>query len=203
MRIGRKFAIVLALCGASFAAERAQRTWTFDDDVTGRIANEFTNEVGEWRVTSSDSGKALAQLAKSPDKVFNVALVDGTRAKDVDLTVRMKAIAGQDDQGGGLIWRAKDKDNYYVARYNPLEDNYRVYKVVDGKRTMFQSADIPRSPGWHTLRVTMRGDHIECFYDGKRALDVRDTTFPGPGRIGLWTKADAQSHFDDLTLAAD
>ncbi len=118
----------------------------------------------------------------------------------MDLTVRFHAIAGKFDQGGGLVWRAKDGRNYYIARYNPLEDNFRVYTVVDGQRTQLQNADIPRSDGWHTLRVTMRGDHIQCFYDGKKSLDVHDTTFTKPGHIGLWTKADARTRFDDLTF---
>src|SRR6266567_2465356 len=82
---------------------------------------------------------------------------DDTNAKDVDVSVKMKAVAGETDQGGGLVWRARDAKNYYLARYNPLEDNYRLYKVVDGKRTLIQNADITHSGGWHTLRVTMSG----------------------------------------------
>jgi hypothetical protein len=177
------------------------RTWTFDDKPTGPIARGFTGAVGVWSVVASDSGKALAQSARSADPVFNVALVDDAKAKDLELSVRLKAVAGELDQGGGLVWRAKDAKNYYIARYNPLEDNFRVYKVVDGKRTMFRSADIPRTPGWHILRVTMEGDHIRCDLDGKTYLDVRDATFPEAGKIGLWSKADAQSQFDDLTLS--
>src|SRR6185312_9085510 len=120
-------------------------------------------------------------------------------AKDVDLSVRLKAVAGETDQGGGLVWRAKDAQNYYLARYNPLEDNYRLYKVIDGKRTMFLNADIKHSAGWHDLRVTMNGKRIECYYDGKKYLEYEDESLPEAGRIGLWTKADAQSQFDDLT----
>jgi hypothetical protein len=197
------FALAALLVGPLNARDAAKRTWTFDDETTGQIARGFTNEVGEWKVAESDKGKALAQTAKNPNAVFNVTLIGDTNAKDVDLSVSLKAIAGETDQGGGLVWRAKDKSNYYLARYNPLEDNYRVYKVVDGKRTLFQNADIPHTPGWHTLRVEMRGDHIVCSYDGKKYLEVTDTTFTGPGKIGLWSKADAQSHFDDLTLEQD
>jgi hypothetical protein len=183
-----------------FAGDDARKTWTFDDDETGTIAKGFTNEVGEWKVADSDMGKALAQLAKNPNSVFNVTLISDTNAKDVDLSVRMKAIAGEHDQGGGLVWRAKDAKNYYLARYNPLEDNYRLYHVVGGKRTLIQNVDIPHSDGWHTLRVTMTGDRITCYYDGKKYNEATDSTFPGAGKIGLWSKADAQSHFDDLTL---
>jgi hypothetical protein len=188
------------LVGPVYAGDGAKRTWNFDDEPTGKIAKNFTNEVGEWTVVASDNGKVLAQSAKNANAVFNIALAGDTGAKDVDLSVRMKAVAGETDQGGGLVWRAKDAKNYYLARYNPLEDNYRLYKVVDGRRTLIQNADIPHSDGWHTLRVTMSGDQIACYYDGKKSLEAKDTTFPGAGKIGLWSKADAQSHFDDLTL---
>ncbi len=200
MRVVMELIAVLALAAPMAVGDEARMSWTFDDEPAGRIAGGFTGEVGEWKVVESDRGKALAQLAKSPDAVFNVALVDGASARDLILTVRLKAIAGEDDRGGGLVWRARDAKNYYVARYNPLEDNFRVYKVVDGKRTLFQGVDIPHSPGWHTLKVVMDGDHIECSYDGRQYLDVKDATFPGPGKVGVWSKADARSHFDDLTL---
>jgi hypothetical protein len=180
-------------------------TWNFDSDKPGSIAKGFSNEFGTWQVTADSSATSkpnvLAQLAKSAGPEFNLALVGGTNLKDVDLSVQMKAIAGRNDQGGGLVWRAKDGKNYYIARYNPLENNFRVYKVVNGARTEFQSATIQRNDGWHTLRVTMTGDHIECYYDGKKYLDVKDSTFTNPGRIGLWTKSDAQTHFDDLAAA--
>jgi hypothetical protein len=202
--VARCLALAALAAGLSPAPLRAQdgvkRSWTFDDEATGRIARGFTGEVGSWAVVASDSGKALAQSAKNADPVFNIALADDTRARDLDLSVRLKAVAGELDQGGGLVWRARDAKNYYLARYNPLEDNFRVYKVVDGKRTQFQNADIPHTLGWHTLRVTMEGDHIRCFYDGKPYLDVKDTTFPEGGKVGLWSKSDARSEFDDLTL---
>jgi hypothetical protein len=195
-------ALVALLLGPLYAGDDAKKTWSFDGDETGVIAKGFTNEVGEWKVAASDNGKALAQSAKNPNSVFNVTLISDTNAKDVDLSVRMKAIAGETDQGGGLVWRAKDAKNYYLARYNPLEDNYRLYHVVDGKRVLIQNVDITHSDGWHTLRVTMTGDQIACYYDGKKYLEAKDSTFPGAGKIGLWSKADAQSHFDDLVLAA-
>jgi hypothetical protein len=193
-------ALVALLSGYLYAADDAKRTWTFDDETTGQIAKGFANEVGQWSVVAADKGKALAQSAKNGNAVFNITLIGDTNAKDVDLSVRMKAVAGETDQGGGLVWRAKDAKNYYLVRYNPLEDNYRLYKVVDGKRTLILNADIPHSDGWHTLRVTMSGDQITCYYDGKKSLESKDTTFPEAGRIGLWSKADAQSQFDDLML---
>jgi hypothetical protein len=191
-----------SLTGPLLAGDDAKKSWNFDDDETGVIAKGFTNEVGEWKVAASDTGKALAQSAKNANSVFNITLITDTNAKDVDLSVRMKAIAGEHDQGGGLVWRAKDAKNYYLARYNPLEDNYRLYHVVGGKRTLIQNVDIAHTEGWHTLRVTMTGDQITCYYDGKKYLEAKDSTIPDAGKIGLWSKADAQSQFDDLTLVA-
>jgi hypothetical protein len=178
------------------------QSWTFDEAPTGRMAAGFTAEVGIWVVVKSDSGHALAQQSANDKTTFNIALATKTSAKDLILSVRMKAVAGKIDQGGGLVWRAKDARNYYLARYNPLEDNYRVYKVVDGKRTQLASADIPHAAGWHTLLVVTTGDHILCSYDGNAYLDVRDAAFADAGRIGLWSKADAQSEFDDLSLTS-
>jgi hypothetical protein len=180
--------------------QETKRIWKFDEETTGQIAKGFVGEVGTWTVVDSDQGKALAQSAKNANSVFNITLATDTNAKDVDLSVRMKAVAGETDQGGGLVWRAKDAKNYYLARYNPLEDNYRLYKVVDGKRTLIQNADITHTEGWHTLRVTMSGDQMTCYYDGKKYLEGKEDTFPEAGKIGLWSKADAQSQFDDLTL---
>jgi hypothetical protein len=205
MTISSNLAAVLILTtavGPLLAADDVRRTWNFNDETTGQIAKGFTNEVGEWKVVGSDAGRALSQAAKNSNSTFNLALAGDTNAKDVDLSVKMKAVAGETDQGGGLVWRAKDSKNYYLARYNPLEDNYRLYKVVEGKRTLILNADIPHSDGWHTLRVTMTGDQIHCYYDGKKSLEAKDSTFPAAGKIGLWTKADAQSQFDDLTLIA-
>ena len=99
--------MVVWLLTASFAmvayAQAVKRTWTFDDEATGQIAKGFTNEVGKWTVVASDRGKALAQSANNPNSVFNITLISDTNAKDVDLSVRMKPIAGQTDQGGGLV----------------------------------------------------------------------------------------------------
>lgn len=192
--------LIAGVASPAFALPGEKRTWDFEGEAAGRIAPGFTGEAGDWKVVALDKGRALAQLAKSPGPTFNVALAEDPSAKDVVLSVRMKAVAGEIDQGGGLVWRAKDAKNYYVARYNPLEENYRLYTVVDGERTLLKSIDIKRTEGWHSLVVMMRGDQIECFYDGQTVLEVKDTTFPGPGKVGLWTKADAQTHFDNLTV---
>lgn len=197
--------IGVVLLASGLIAQNPEKTWNFDSDKPGGLPEGFTSEFGEWRVvadpTAPSKPNVLAQLAKNSGSTFNVTLISGASYKDLDISVKIKAIAGKEDQGGGLIWRAKDAKNYYVARYNPLEDNYRVYKIEKGRRIQLQSADIKHSEGWYTLRVTMEGNHIQCYYDGKRYLDVKDLTFREQGKIGLWTKADAQSHFDDLTVS--
>ena len=193
-------ALILFSPAVVCAADGSKRTWNFDGEATGQIAKSFTNDVGSWSVVEVGQGKALAQTAKNGNPVFNITLISDTSAKDVDISVDMKAVAGETDQGGGIVWRAKDAKNYYLVRYNPLEDNYRLYKVVAGKRTLLQNADITHSDGVHALHVTMSGDQIECFYDGKKYLEQKDSTFTDAGKIGLWTKADAQSQFDNLTL---
>ncbi len=105
------------------------------------------------------------------------------------------------DQGGGPIWRVKDQNNYYIARWNPLENNFRVYYVKDGKRVQLDSADVDVSASeWHTIRIEHNGDQITGFLDGKELLEVTDSAFPEGGGVGLWTKADAASFFDDLVI---
>jgi hypothetical protein len=184
---------------STLATTSAKTVWSFESDEPGKIAKGFTAEAGTWEVARDGEHHVLAQKAKNDDSTFNVVLVDETHFKNVDLSVRMKAVAGELDQGGGLVWRARDKGNYYIARYNPLEDNFRVYKVQGGKRTQFQSAKIAGNKKWHTLRVTMTGAQITCYFDGTKYLEVEDSTFAEAGKIGLWSKADAQSYFDDLT----
>ena len=154
-----------------------------------------------WKVAEdADGRKVLAQTSdQGPNRLFNLCIAEKTRFADIDLSVAFKAMAGKLDQGGGPVWRYKDADNYYIARMNPLEDNFRVYKVVAGKRTQLGSVDIKVPAGqWHTLRVVHKANHIQCFLDGKLHLDVKDDTFKDAGKIGLWTKADAQTYFADV-----
>src|SRR5262249_42617303 len=132
-----------------------------------------------WKVVADDtapskSGYALAQTAEGPGPLFNLCVVGDTRLDDLEASVAFKAVAGKKDQGGGIVWRYQDANNYYVARVNPLEDNFRVYKVTAGKRSKeFQSEAVKVKAGeWHTLKVRMVGDHIECSLDGKKHLDI-------------------------------
>ena len=197
--MGIALGLVLA-GGRAIGGTTEPSVWDFEADRPGAIARGFVAAEGRWEVADDGGNRVLAQRASNPDDTFNVVLADDTRAKDVDLSVRLKAVAGELDRGGGLVWRAKDAKNYYIARYNPLEGNFRVYKVEDGTRTQFQSAEVPGDLAWHTLRVRMAGDRIRCDLDGKTLLEATDGTFPGAGKVGLWSKSDARTYFDDLKL---
>ncbi len=178
----------------------AKRAWNFESDTPGATATGVTTEVGQWKVVRDGGNHVLAQEAESERRTYNLALVNDTSYQNLDLSVRVKANTGEVDQGGGMVWRARDKDNYYVARYNPLEDNFRLYKVEGGRRTQLDHADAPGDRQWHTLRITMNGREILGYLDGERVLVAEDSTFPDAGQIGLWSKADACSFFDDLTV---
>jgi hypothetical protein len=170
-------------------AQEGTKGWSFDNDQAGSIARDFMNASGEWKVvvdsTPPSQPHVPAQVAKKSGSILNVALVSGANYKDLRLLVKMKAIAGKKDQGGGLIRRVKDSKNYYIARFNPLEDNSRLYKVEKGKRVLLRSAEVKHAEGWHQLRVFMKGGFIRCYYDDKMVLQVTDSTFQGPSTIGL------------------
>ena len=116
--------------------------------------------------------------------------------------VAFRANKGKNDQGGGFVWRYQDANNYYICRMNPLEDNYRVYKVIAGKRIQLETKEqlTVKANEWHKLKVKMEGDRIECFLDGEKMLDVKDDAIQKAGKVGLWTKADAQTSFDDFRV---
>jgi hypothetical protein len=124
--------------------------------------------------------------------------------RDFSASVKIKAISGVEDQGGGLIWRYKDRNNYYIARYNPLENNFRLYRIVNGVRKQLESTDGDIKQGeWFTLAIQMKGNKITCTLNGKTMIESTDKTFESAGLIGFWTKADAVTHFDDLKISAE
>ena len=186
--------------------------WSFDQEQPGTLPSHFSIETlfdgrpaGDWQVLATDRAKSsphvLAQLmAKGAEHAYKITLVKEIVAADLNLEVAFLPIQGNADMGGGLIWRAADDRNYYLTRANPLEQNIRVYRVVNGVRHLLenfnQTIDVKR---WHTLRVIHRGCDISIFYDDKQVFDLCDKTFQ-TGRIGLWTKSDAMTYFDDLQL---
>jgi len=186
--------------------------WNFDREQPGTLPGEFSigtlfdgRPAGDWQVLATDRAKSpphvFAQvMAKGAEHAYKVVLLKEIIASDLNLAVSFLPIQGQADMGGGLIWRAADDRNYYLARANPLEQNIRVYRVVKGVRHILenfdQTIDVRQ---WHTLRVTHRGCRVNIFYDDKQVFDLCDKTFHA-GMIGLWTKSDAVTYFDDLQL---
>jgi YVTN family beta-propeller protein len=165
-------------------------------------------EGSVWAVvedkTAPSGAKVLAQTAAGANSLFNLCVRDGVGPADVEVSVAFKANEGTIDQGGGVVWRYADADNYYVARFNPLEDNYRLYHVVNGKRTQIGGKEklTAKAGEWHTLTVRMVGEAITCSLNGKVEIEVADKTFTKPGKVGLWTKADARTSFDDFQAVA-
>ena len=137
--------ILMTVVIAVTSAADATKPITFTKTDVGKLPSGWASaktgegEGNRWEVIADDtspskSGFALAQLAKGPTRLFNVCVADSYSFKDGEIGVRCKAVSGEIDQGGGLVWRYKDSNNYYVCRYNPLEENFRVYTVKDGKR---------------------------------------------------------------------
>jgi hypothetical protein len=186
--------------------------WNFDREQPGTLPNEFSigtlfdgRPAGDWQVLATDRAKSppyvLAQLmAKGAEHAYKITLVKDIVASDLNLEVSFLPIQGRADMGGGLIWRAADDRNYYLARANPLEQNIRVYRVVKGVRHLLENFNQTITvKQWHTLRVTHQGCRVNIFYDDKQVFDLCDKTFH-TGMIGLWTKSDAVTYFDDLQL---
>ncbi len=188
------------------------QTWDFEDATVGKLPSGWSSaKTGQgpgsvWKVLEDHSSprgaNVLAQTSSDgPNRLFNLCVADDTSFQDVSLSVSFKANTGRIDRGGGPVWRYQDADNYYVCRMNPLEDNFRIYKVIAGKRSQLASLDIRAPAGkWHTIRVSMRGDEMVCSVNGKK-LSVRDRAIDKPGKIGLWTKADAVTSFDNLVAS--
>jgi hypothetical protein len=187
---------------------------TFEDVATGTVPADWKVEgtrqrgpLATWQVTedkTAPSGKKVLTLT-SPNHTsggtFNLCWTKGFRFTNGMLSVHFKANSGREDQGGGILWRAQDKDNYYVARFNPLEDNFRLYTVKKGVRRMLKSARVHLPAHvWHTMKIVQKGDKITAFLNGKKYLELNDETFTGPGGVGLWTKADAATSFDDFIV---
>jgi hypothetical protein len=202
----------LAIGAVAAQAETAAHApaWNFDREQPGTLPSEFSigtlfdgRAAGEWQVLATERAKSpphvLAQLmAKGAEHAYKITLIRGIVTSDLNLQVSFLPIQGRADMGGGLIWRAVDDRNYYLARANPLEQNIRVYRVEKGIRHLLenfnQTIDVRQ---WHTLRVTHQGCRVNIFYDGKQVFDLCEETFHA-GMIGLWTKSDAVTYFDDL-----
>lgn len=222
-------AVCFTLCVTVTAGDvPKEKIWTFDNDKVNTHPEEWTFAVNiipstrpvsatreaidtkasilPWKVIElpdAPSGKQAFALAvtDNPTRSFNLAINQSEKVKDLEIEVKLKALSGMIDQGGGPIWRVQDKNNYYITRWNPLETNLRLYYVKNGRRKQMQSVDITTDPNaWHTINVKAQEKKIVVSFDGKALIEAEDATFEKEGGIGLWTKADAATAFDDLKV---
>jgi Domain of Unknown Function (DUF1080) len=208
--IKRSVVMASVLFGAAVAAAQSA---DFKGDAAGAPPKGWTltmtgKGTPKWTVERDDTAPSKGQVLKQSGKAdYPLALKQGTSIKDGFVETRFKPIAGSQDRAGGLVWRAKDANNYYVVRANALENNVVLYKTVNGARN---SLDIVGQKGgygvkvsvpanqWHTLRVDFTGPRFKVTFNGKMLFEVEDATFPDAGMIGLWTKADSVTAFDGV-----
>jgi 3-keto-disaccharide hydrolase len=208
--------VALALAGAmtTASAQTGKRTENFDQNPVGSppagwTATQTGKGEGKWAVVQDNTAPSKPNVLKqSGVATFPVCIKDDANLKDGFVEVKFKPVSGKEDQAGGVIWRARDSDNYYIFRANANEDNAVLYKTVNGKRS---SLDIVGRKGgygmkekvesgqWHTLRVEFEGNLFKAFFDGKHMFDVEDKTFTEGGKVGVWTKADSVTLFDDFS----
>jgi hypothetical protein len=169
------------------------------------FARTGQGEPGQWIVVSDPTaapGVAIAQTSTdTTDYRFPLAVYQPLSARNVEVVVHFKPVAGAIDQAGGIAVRLTSPDDYYVVRANALEDNVRFYRVVKGSRQQIQSANLKVSSNeWHTLGLRAEGDRFTASFDGKPLFTAEDKTFANPGKVALWTKADSVTHFDTLSI---
>ena len=197
------------LAAAAVAAGVVQRD--FDSDPLGapppgfEFARTGNGAAGSW-VVRLEKGRAtnrvlVQESADSTDYRFPLAVLMEGIYKDVTVSLRARPLAGQVDQGFGLVWRYRDSNNYYITRCNALEDNCTIYHVINGRRRAFLNQNVKvQTNMWHTLKLEATGDHFVVWYDGNMVLDAKDETFKDAGKVGLWTKADSVIEFDDFSV---
>src|SRR5262249_1416374 len=188
--------------------------YSFDGDAPGQLPVKFHSaKTGggaqeKWSVvtdpTTPSKPNVVAQTSTDQtDYRFPLLISDEGSFQNLDVSVKFKAVSGSIDRAGGLVFRLKDPNNYYIVRANALENNYALYDVMNGRRSQFAGANFKVNSGeWHELRVEAVGNKITCYYDGNKKIEATDDTFKDAGKVGLWTKADSVTHFDDLKVTA-
>lgn len=216
MRVAGFVALVVVFAAGVAGAQT--RVVDFSQDAVGQAPKGFEfghtakeGRPGRWVVQAEGKEKYLAQLDDDRTRSrFPVAVLADLSPTDGDFSVRFKPVSGRTDQAAGLVWRYQDENNYYIVRANALENNVVLYKVQNGKRTDLPVKGAGRTYGkpskvpsgqWGTLRVVVRGALFEVYHDGRKLYEVEDATFPRAGKVGVWTKADSVTYFDDLTVA--
>src|SRR5262245_5876863 len=191
------------------AAAAGAETVNFDRAEVGKppagwTATQTGTGQATWAVVADDTAPSKPNVLKqSGQATYPICLKDDTNLKDGFVEVKFKALSGREDQAGGVVWRAKDVNNYYVARANALENNVTIYHTINGRRTEKKRSSTKVAPNqWHTFRVDFQGGHFTVAFNGQKALEWDDETFKDAGKVGLWTKADSVTAFDDFTYGA-
>src|SRR6266404_6008859 len=197
--------IVATMATALAAAE----TVNFDDMKAGMPPPGWTaiqtgSGTAKWSVEKDASAPSKPNVLKqSGQATFPVCMKDDTNLKDGFVEVKFKPISGKEDQAGGVIWRAKDSNDYYIARANALEDNVTIYHTINGRRTEKKRTKMKvASNQWHSLRVDFQDNHFAVTFDSKKAIEWEDGTFTNAGMVGVWTKADSVTLFDDFSFGS-
>ena len=202
---------IASVATANQAAAQQQNIIAFENAQPGQLPAGFrTARTGKgapsaWSVVADPtvpSGKVLAQTSiDQTDYRFPLAIYDDITARDVEVSVRFKAVGGRIDRAGGLAVRLADPDNYYVLRANALEDNVNFYHVVNGSRRQIMGTNVKvPSDQWHTLSLRAAGDQFTIGFNERPLFSATDGTFTNAGKVGLWTKADSVTWFDTLTI---
>ena len=184
-------------------------TIDFDHDKTGALPAGWTAGVTghgspRWTVEKDDTAPSPPNvLEQSGSGTFPWCVKSGTSIENGMVEVKFKPISGREDAAGGLVWRWKDGDNYYVARANALENNVSLYYTAGGRRNTIKYIDAPVAKNrWHILKVEFSGTSIRVFFDGTLYIDQDDDHISGAGAVGVWTKADSVTAFDDFSYAS-
>ena len=205
------FSVAAAL--PALADDQGAKTWTFDSDALNKPPAGFSfgrtghGAPGRWVVRAANDAPSGAQVlaqvdTDSTDYRFPVAVADAPSLKDLHLSVKCRPVAGEVDQACGLVFRYQDENNYYLTRANALEDSVNLYFVKDGRRKQIAGwKGKVTGQTWHELSVDAKGDHFVVQWDGHKVIEHTDDTFSQPGKVGLWTKADSVTEFDDLSVA--
>jgi hypothetical protein len=201
----------ITICGAEAFSQSAATVIAIGKMDVGSTPADFKfgrtgqGKPGQWTVASDQTsfeGRVIEQSsADRTDYRFPLAIFDPIVAKNVDVSLKFKPVAGRVDQAGGIAVRVADADNYYVVRANALEDNVRFYRVVRGRREQIDGMNTKVAGNeWHSLGLKAQGDRFTVEFDGKTLFTTTDKTFAGAGKIALWTKADSVTRFDQIAI---
>ena len=199
-----KTTLLVAAIGAASMVQT--QIINFDDAKPGETPAGWTAAItgrgeSKWTVERDASAPSAPHVLKqSGQGTYPICLKNDSKLKDGFVEVKFKPIAGTEDQAGGVVWRARDHDNYYVARANALEDNVTIYHTLKGKRVSFKNTKMKVAPNqWHTLRVEFAGNRFTVAFDGQKVITASDSKLEEAGQVGLWTKADSVTLFDDFS----